>query len=113
MLLESMSMAIRSPSRTRAMGPPAAASGEQCPMDAPFVIPPDYAAPALPNLTIPTLVLWGMDDFALPPENLDGLDAIIDDLTVVEVPGAGHFVTWEAPDAVNAALDAFLARTED
>jgi pimeloyl-ACP methyl ester carboxylesterase len=66
----------------------------------------------LPHQTIPTLVVWAMDDIALPPENLDGLDELIDDLTVVRVPGAGHFVQWEAPEEVNAALDQFLARTD-
>lgn len=63
----------------------------------------------LPRLTLPTLVIWGMDDAALLPANLD-LAAEVADLTVVEVPGAGHFVTWKAPGAVNAAMDAFLAR---
>ncbi len=81
------------------------------PMDAPFEVPVGWTPPALPNLSIPTLVIWGMDDLALPPENLEGLDAIIDNLTLVEVPGSGHFVPWEAPDAVNAAIEAFLART--
>ncbi|TCJ38173.1 alpha/beta fold hydrolase [Parafrankia sp. BMG5.11] len=81
------------------------------PMDAPFEVPAGWTPPTLPNLSIPTLVIWGMDDLALPPENLDGLDTIIDDLTLVEVPGSGHFVPWEAPDAVNAAIEAFLART--
>ncbi|MFA9200706.1 MAG: alpha/beta fold hydrolase [Cypionkella sp.] len=80
-------------------------------LDAPYQPPAGWAPPPLPNLTIPTLVIWGMDDLALPPENLQGLDAIIDDLTVVEVPESGHFVPWEAPQAVNAALDDFLART--
>jgi pimeloyl-ACP methyl ester carboxylesterase len=27
----------------------------------------------------------------------------------VRVPDCGHFVPWEAPDAVNAAMEAFLA----
>ena len=36
---------------------------------------------------------------------------MVTDLTVVKVPGCGHFVPWEAPEAVNAALDEFLART--
>jgi pimeloyl-ACP methyl ester carboxylesterase len=81
------------------------------PMDAPYELPAGWTPPPLPNLTIPTLVVWGMDDLALPPENLEGLDAIIDDLTVVQVAGSGHFVPWEAPDEVNAAIDDFLART--
>ncbi|WP_086619472.1 alpha/beta fold hydrolase [Erythrobacter tepidarius] len=78
-------------------------------MDAPFKVPADYAPPALPKLTIPTLVIWAMDDLALPPENLDGLEEIIDPLTIVRVPDCGHFVPWEAPEAVNAAMERFLA----
>ncbi|WP_057884116.1 alpha/beta fold hydrolase [Tsuneonella troitsensis] len=80
------------------------------PPDAPDELPEGWMPPALPTLTIPTLVVWGMEDTALPPENIDGMADIIDDLTLVEVAGSGHFVTWEAPDAVNEALDAFLAR---
>lgn len=76
-------------------------------LDEPYELPADYR-PMLPPITIPTLVIWGMLDEALLPANLVGLDREVEDLTVVEVPQAGHFVTWEAPDAVNAALDAFL-----
>ena len=79
------------------------------PMDAPLALPAGYAPPPLPPLLIPTLVIWALDDVALPPANLDGLDALVTDLAVVKVPGCGHFVPWEAPAAVNAALDAFLA----
>ncbi len=81
------------------------------PMDAPFALPADYQPLALPNLTIPTLVIWAMDDLALPPSNLDGLDDMIDDLTLVQVPDCGHFVPWEAPEKFNAALEDFLERT--
>ncbi|MEM7689398.1 MAG: alpha/beta hydrolase [Pseudomonadota bacterium] len=77
-------------------------------MDEPFEVPADYSPPDLPNLTIPTLVIWALDDLALLPENLEGMDELIDPLTVVKVPDCGHFVPWEAPDAVNAAMDQFL-----
>ncbi len=77
-------------------------------MDEPFELPADYSAPNLPKLTIPTLVVWALDDIALPPENLEGLDALIDPLTIVKVPDCGHFVPWEAPEAVNAAMEQFL-----
>ena len=82
------------------------------PLDAPYALPNGWTEPPLPRLAITTLVIWAMDDLALPPENLAGLDAVIDDLTVVEVRDCGHFVPWEAPEAVNAALDAFLTRTD-
>ena len=80
-------------------------------LDEPYEIPADRAPPQLPPLTIPTLVIWALDDVALPPENLDGLDTMVTAMTLVQVPDCGHFVPWEAPDAVNAALDEFLART--
>ncbi|MBU2340274.1 MAG: alpha/beta hydrolase [Alphaproteobacteria bacterium] len=79
--------------------------------DAPYELPEGWTPPPLPPLTIPTLVIWALDDIALPPENLEGLDAAVKDLTVVEVPDCGHFVPWEAPGAVNAAMDDFLGRT--
>ena len=78
-------------------------------MDEPFELPSDYTPPDLPKLTIPTLVIWAMDDLALPPENLEGLDEVIDPLTVVQVPDCGHFVPWEAPEAVNTAIERFLS----
>ena len=81
------------------------------PMDAPFELPDGWEQSALPPLTIPALVIWAMDDLALPPENLEGLDQIIRDYTLVEVRDCGHFVPWEAPDKVNAAMDSFLDRT--
>jgi pimeloyl-ACP methyl ester carboxylesterase len=81
------------------------------PLDAPYALPEGWSPPALPKLTIPTLVIWAMDDLALPPENLQGMDEIIPDLTLEEVHGCGHFVPWEAPDAVNAAMERFLSRT--
>lgn len=80
-------------------------------MDEPFALPEGWTPPALPKLTIPTLVIWAMDDLALPPENLDGLDAVIEPLEIVKVPDCGHFVPWEAPDKFNAAMQAFLKRT--
>ena len=68
-------------------------------LDAPF-----------PKVKMPTLVIWAMDDLALRPSLIDGLDAFVDDFTFVPVENSGHFVTWEAPDAVNAAMREFLSR---
>ncbi len=76
-------------------------------MDDPYADPP---AIPFPKLTIPTLVVWALDDVALPACNLDGIEELVPNATIVKVPGCGHFVPWEAPDAVNAAMDEFLAR---
>jgi pimeloyl-ACP methyl ester carboxylesterase len=64
-----------------------------------------------PPLGIPALVIWAMEDSALPPGNLDGLDQLVPQGRIVPVHGCGHFVPWEAPDAVNAAMRAWLAET--
>lgn len=82
-------------------------------LDEPYELPAEGGPPPLPPLTLPTLVIWALEDIALPPENLDGLDALVPNMELVKVPDSGHFVPWEAPDAVNAAMDAFLARTAD
>nr|WP_312026661.1 hypothetical protein [Sphingomonas sp. J315] len=44
-----------------------------------------------------------MRDTALLPVQLEGLDALIPDLTLVEVD-AGHFVPWEKPQPVTDAI---------
>jgi pimeloyl-ACP methyl ester carboxylesterase len=80
-------------------------------LDAPYELPLGWQPMPLPKLTIPTLVVWAMDDAALPPANLEGMDELVTDLTLAKVPGCGHFVQWEAPETVNAALDQFLGRT--
>ena len=82
------------------------------PVDAPLTVPEGQAF-QIPKLTIPTLVIWAMDDLALPLANIEGLDEYVTDLSLEKVPCCGHFVPWEAPDAVNSAMDAFLARSVD
>jgi pimeloyl-ACP methyl ester carboxylesterase len=70
---------------------------------------PDWILRAFPKVRVPTLVVWGMLDKALLPLQLDGLDDLVDDLTIVRLPAAGHFAPWEAPEAVADALRGFLA----
>ncbi len=79
-------------------------------MDAPVATTPFLDRP-FPKLTMAVLVIWGMEDAALLPCQLEGLDDHINDLTVVRIDQAGHFVTWEAPDAVNAAIRDWLVAT--
>ena len=70
---------------------------------------PDFLLRAFPKVKVPTLVVWGMQDTALLPLQLDGLDSLVDDLTIVRLPDAGHFAPWEAADEVAGALRPFLA----
>lgn len=70
---------------------------------------PDWVLGLFPKVKVPTLVVWGIKDKALLPLQLDGLDRLIEDLTITRIPDAGHFVPWEKPEAVAAALKPFLA----
>jgi pimeloyl-ACP methyl ester carboxylesterase len=70
---------------------------------------PEWLLKAVRKVDVPTLVIWGMEDSALLPLQLDGLDTLVEDLTVVRIPDAGHFAPWDAPDHVAAALEPFLA----
>lgn len=75
---------------------------------------PAAAAITLPRemltVDIPTLVLWAMDDAALLPELVDGLEEYVADLTLEKIPGASHWVVHEQPKLVAERLAAFLAR---
>lgn len=70
---------------------------------------PAFLDGPFPKLTMPVLVLWGMKDRALLPCQLEGLGALIDDMTLVEID-AEHFIPWEAPAAVTAAMRDWLGR---
>jgi pimeloyl-ACP methyl ester carboxylesterase len=70
---------------------------------------PDWLLGAFPKVRLPTLVIWGMKDSALLPIQLDGLDRLVEDLTIIRLPDVGHFAPWEAGDEVAGALEAFLA----
>lgn len=58
----------------------------------------------------PTLVIWGMRDRGLLPCLLDGLETLIPDYTLAQIRDAGHFVPWEKPEDVTAALLEWLER---
>jgi pimeloyl-ACP methyl ester carboxylesterase len=83
------------------------ASAVQVPETGEDVPRPAFLDAPFPPIIVPTLVIWGMKDKALLPCQLDGLEALVPDLTVVKVD-AGHFVPWEAPDAVTTAMRAWL-----
>jgi pimeloyl-ACP methyl ester carboxylesterase len=70
---------------------------------------PAWAAGPFPPVTQPTLVVWGMQDKALLPIQLEGLDALVPRLKLVRIEEAGHFVPWEHPEPVVAAIREFLA----
>jgi pimeloyl-ACP methyl ester carboxylesterase len=61
------------------------------------------------RVKVPTLFIFGEQDFAILPETVRGLDKYIDAYyREVRIPDSGHWVQNEAPAEVNAALLEFL-----
>ncbi|MBV1886477.1 MAG: alpha/beta hydrolase [Parvibaculaceae bacterium] len=61
-----------------------------------------------PLVDVPTLMLWGEEDTALGKELTYGTDTLVQDFTLRYLPGVSHWVQQEAPDAVNAMLEAWI-----
>ncbi|MNR59912.1 Alpha/beta hydrolase family protein [compost metagenome] len=70
--------------------------------------------PQLPRerftVEVPTLVLWAMDDVALLPGLLEGLDDYVPRITIKRVAGATHWVVHEQPDLVAREIERFCAQ---
>jgi pimeloyl-ACP methyl ester carboxylesterase len=62
------------------------------------------------RLAVPTHVLWPAHDPLFPAAWADRLDEFFADVTMEPVPGSGHFVPLEAPEAFASAIRAGLSR---
>jgi pimeloyl-ACP methyl ester carboxylesterase len=60
------------------------------------------------EIHLPTLVLWAMDDIALPAALLDGLEDYVPEITLQRIEGATHWIVHEQPALVAAHLQDFL-----
>jgi pimeloyl-ACP methyl ester carboxylesterase len=63
---------------------------------------------AMLRISVPTLLLWGMQDVALLPNLNVGLEAYIPKLTYVPIQEGSHWVVHEHPELVQAQIAAFL-----
>lgn len=75
---------------------------------------PAAAAVDLPRsmltIELPTLVVWGLDDVALPPGLIDGLEDYVPQLELHRIEGATHWIIHEQPQLVAGLLGRFLGR---
>jgi epoxide hydrolase 4 len=72
-------------------------------------VPEEYDAKIRSQqVEVPTLVIWGENDAALLPSLTRGLSEWVPRLRVELVPGAGHWVPYEAPDEVNRLIREFV-----
>ena len=64
-----------------------------------------------PIIQTPTLLLWGSADRFFTAQATAGTEEYVSDLTCRLLPGVSHWVQQEAPEAVNAMLEAWLGGT--
>jgi len=63
------------------------------------------------NVDVPTLMIWGLEDTALGKATTEGTDRYVKDLTLRYLPGVSHWVQQEAPEKVNAMIEAWINGT--
>lgn len=63
----------------------------------------------LPNINVPTLLLWGENDTATPIDDAKIMEKLIPDTGLVVIPGGTHFVFLEQPAYINKIISTFLA----
>ena len=70
-----------------------------------------YRARRLPGgytVQMPTLIIWGTQDFALSTSMVEASAKYIPDLQVKYIPSAGHWVQQQEPNKVNKYMREFL-----
>jgi len=67
-----------------------------------------YSSHNTPVIRVPTLFLWGDADVALGLRTAHGTEQYVSDLTMRLLAGVSHWIQQEAPEAVNAMLEAWL-----
>jgi epoxide hydrolase 4 len=65
-----------------------------------------------PRIDTPTLMIWGEVDTALGKELTYGTDRYVSNLTLRYLPRVSHWVQQEAPETVNAMMEAWLLGTD-
>ena len=75
---------------------------------------PAAAGVSLPRerltVLLPTLVIWALDDIALPPALIDGLADYVPAMQLQTVSGASHWIVHEQPERVIGYLQDFLGQ---
>ena len=61
----------------------------------------------LPDIRVPTLLVWGAEDARSPLRIARQLEMAIPDTTLVVIPGAGHVSNLEQPERFNEAVRRF------
>jgi epoxide hydrolase 4 len=65
----------------------------------------------MPKVKAPVLMFHGLDDRALHSDGLSGTwNWVEKDLTIVTIPGAGHFVQQDAAELVTSTMRSWICQ---
>jgi epoxide hydrolase 4 len=92
--------------RAAQVGPPAPAAGAAA---APQTNEGTLASQPPLVIKVPTLVIWGEKDTALLTGNLNGLDQVVEKLTVKRIPDGTHWVVRENAPEVNRLIREYVS----
>ncbi|MGL4576050.1 MAG: alpha/beta fold hydrolase [Burkholderiaceae bacterium] len=84
------------------------------PLHPPTASDPGPAALALEpedwTVRVPTKVIWGEADFALPTNLLNGIEQVVPQLDLTRIAGGTHWVVHEQPERINALIEEYLRK---
>jgi len=62
------------------------------------------------RISVPTLVLWGMQDIALPPGLINGLQDYVPELELHRIADGSHWLVHEQPALVSCFIGNWIRR---
>lgn len=74
-----------------------------------LMLPDAHLYPRLPQIQLPTLIIWGSEDRTFPVSDAHDAARQIPGARLEVVDGVGHVPMQESPQAFNQILEAFLA----
>lgn len=60
------------------------------------------------KVKVPTRIIWGENDRALPKTLLDGIEKFVSDVQIERIPEGSHWVIHEQPQRINQLIRQFL-----
>ena len=67
-------------------------------------------SPEMLRISVPTLVIWGMQDTALPPGLINGLQDHVPDLQLHRIADGSHWLVHEQPSLVSGIIGNWIRR---
>lgn len=67
----------------------------------------------LPNIKVPTLLIWGTNDKATPISDGEIMEKLIPDSGLIKIENCSHYVFLEQPAYVNKIINNFLTRGDN